>query len=99
MDPVYLDLHIHTSDDPDRLNEQYDLETLISKVEAVAGGSNFLISLTDHNVLNEKVYLKAAQRIPKNIILGIELHIRAHSDVDAKAYHCLSWVTHQVVDN
>jgi len=54
MDPVYLDLHIHTSKNPNSLNENYDLDTLINKVEDAAQGSNFLISFTDHNTINKK---------------------------------------------
>lgn len=63
MEPIYLDLHIHTSDDPNNLNVNYDLDLLISKVTEVAGGSNFLVSFTDHNVINEKVYLEAKTKI------------------------------------
>lgn len=28
MEPVYLDIHIHTSDDPENLNSNYDIELL-----------------------------------------------------------------------
>ena len=88
MDPVYLDLHIHTSDDPNSLNPSYDLDTLISKVVENAQGGGFLISLTDHNTVNEGVYLRAVERISKNLILGVELHISSHKTEDSKAYHC-----------
>lgn len=86
MKPVYLDLHIHTSDDPNALNENYDIDTLISKVQEIAQGGDFLISLTDHNVINQKAYLKAVEKIGLNLLLGVELHIRTPDG--AQAYHC-----------
>ena len=88
MNPVYLDLHIHTSGDPRSLNENYDLDTLIKNVREKAQGDDFLISLTDHNTINEKVYLKAAKSVGDNLILGVELHIQTHQDEPTKAYHC-----------
>lgn len=88
MNPIYLDLHIHTSDDPNNLNENYDLDTLISKVREKAQGDDFLISFTDHNTINEKVYLEAVEKIENKLILGVELHIQTHKGEDTKAYHC-----------
>ena len=88
MDPIYLDLHIHTSNDPNHLNQQYDLDALIAKVREKAGGNNFLISLTDHNTINERVYLQAAEKIKNNLIVGVELHIQTHKGENTKAYHC-----------
>lgn len=88
MNPIYLDLHIHTSEDPNNLNENYDLDTLISKVRETAQGDDFLISFTDHNVINEKVYLEAIEKIGDSLILGVELHIQTHKGADTKAYHC-----------
>ena len=55
MEAIYTDLHIHTSEDADNLNQEYDFDSLLnnlktfSKVEC----SNMLISLTDHNVINK----------------------------------------------
>jgi len=88
MNPVYLDLHIHTSNDPESLNENYDLDTLISKVKIIAQDSDFLISLTDHNTINEKAYLDAVSKLGGSIILGVELHIKADQGKDAGSYHC-----------
>lgn len=51
MEPVYIDIHIHTSSNPDTLNENYDVETLFSKVRSKAQGQNILLSFTDHNVI------------------------------------------------
>ncbi|MFH2037569.1 MAG: ATPase, partial [Candidatus Zixiibacteriota bacterium] len=88
MNPVYLDLHIHTSEDPNGLNNSYDLDTLIQKVRESAQGNDFLISLTDHNTINKTIYLDALKKIKNNLILGVELHIQTHRDEDTKAYHC-----------
>lgn len=88
MHPVYLDLHIHTSKDPNNLNQNYDLDTLINRVSEKAGGNEYLISITDHNTINEKVYLEAFNKIGNKLILGVELHIQTHRGQDSKAYHC-----------
>lgn len=88
MNPIYLDLHIHTSNNPNKLNEHYDLDNLIKKVREEAKGDDFLISFTDHNTINEKVYLEAVEKIPINLILGVELHIQTHKGSKTKAYHC-----------
>ena len=36
MEPVYVDVHIHTSENPDSLNQNYDIDTLFEKVRAQA---------------------------------------------------------------
>ena len=53
MKPIYIDLHIHTSENPNNLDENYDLELLITKINEFSKDSEFLISLTDHNVINK----------------------------------------------
>ena len=94
MKPVYLDLHIHTSENPDKLEENYDLDTLLEQVSKNANDADFLISLTDHNTINKKVYLDLYKKIKSdydgsNLILGVELHIQIDKkDKEAKAYHC-----------
>ncbi len=85
MEPVFIDLHIHTSDNPDSLNESYALGVLKTRVEEIANGADYLISLTDHNTINKPVYLKAVQKI-KHILLGVELHVRNYDNADP--YHC-----------
>lgn len=85
MNPIYTDLHIHTSDNPDKPNDNYDLELLVSKILEFNKGADFLISLTDHNFINKKAYLKA-KALGINIILGVELHIKNYED--CPAYHC-----------
>jgi len=85
MEPVFIDFHIHTSDNPEEINESYDLDTLKSRIEKITNGAEYLISLTDHNTINKAVYLKAVKKI-KNLLLGAELHIRNYDVADP--YHC-----------
>jgi hypothetical protein len=85
MNPIYLDVHIHTSDDPDVPNTNYNLSKLMIGVEKYANEQNCLLSITDHNFINEPVYLKAVNCF-SNLILGVELHIRNYPE--APSYHC-----------
>jgi len=85
MQPVFVDFHIHTSDNPDSLNQAYDLNLLKNKIENIASGANYLISLTDHNTVNKPVYLEAVKKF-SHLLLGVELHIRNYSKADP--YHC-----------
>jgi hypothetical protein len=85
MEAVFVDLHIHTSDNPDKLNKSYDIDALKAKIEKIADGAEYLISFTDHNTLNKLAYLEAVKKI-KHLLLGAELHIRNYDD--ANAYHC-----------
>ena len=32
MNPVYIDVHIHTSENPDSLNKNYDGDTLFANI-------------------------------------------------------------------
>jgi len=80
MNPVYLDLHIHTLN-----NQDYDLELLKNKILEFSDNSVQLISLTDHNFINTNVYLKAKD-VFENIIVGVELHIRYSAT--SPYYHC-----------
>lgn len=84
MEPTYIDLHIHTSEDSNKLNEQYDVDLLIKNVKTTSKSENVLISLTDHNRINKEAYKKIDGKI--NFLLGVELHIR---NVDeCQPYHC-----------
>ena len=85
MKACYVDVHIHTSDNSNNLNLNYDVEKLKQKVEEISNGHNYLISLTDHNVINEDAYSKLFD-ICVNFIVGVELHIRNYQD--CPAYHC-----------
>lgn len=84
MKPIFIDLHIHTSKKPDKLNESYDLDLLKDKIEEIAEGSAYLVSLTDHNTINKPVYLKAVETF-EHILVGVELHVRNHDY--KKPYH------------
>lgn len=90
MEAIYVDLHIHTSENADELNNNYDIDELLEKVKEKANGRRILISLTDHNVINKNAYLKIIKKAKEddniNIILGTEIHIRNHDD--RPAYHC-----------
>jgi len=83
--PIYLDLHIHTSENEENLNEHYDIDTLIEKIKEQSKGADFLISLTDHNTINKKAYLDLKEKI-NNIIVGVELHIKNSNS--KPPYHC-----------
>ncbi len=85
MEPVYIDLHIHTSKKPDQLDAAYDVATLHEKIRLSAMGSPYLISLTDHNTINKEAYLHAATLFP-HLLIGAELHIRNYHD--EPPYHC-----------
>jgi hypothetical protein len=85
LKPVYLDLHIHTSDNPDLLDAAYDVATLNEKVRACAMGLPYLVSLTDHNTINRAAYLNAASLFP-HLLIGAELHVRNYRD--EPPYHC-----------
>lgn len=88
MNPVFVDIHIHTSDNPDNLNQNYDVNTLFANVRKQAQGLHALISLTDHNVINKQAYLTALSKCGDDIhlMLGVELHV--HYIKETEAYHC-----------
>ncbi len=100
MNPIYLDIHIHTSENPDRLVDNYDLEKLIEKINFTSKDSEYLISLTDHNTINKKAYLEAKDKV-KNLLLGVELHVRNY--IEAAPYHCHiyfdSEINEQIIDD
>jgi len=85
MKPIYTDLHIHTSANPNALNQNYNIDLLISKINEVSKNSEFLISLTDHNTVNKYAYLKLLEKT-RNVILGAELHIFNYEN--KPLYHC-----------
>lgn len=101
MNPVFLDLHIHTSDDPNNLNPDYDLQLLVDNINKYTDDSTFLISITDHNTINKTVYLKAKD-LGINILVGVELHIKNYST--CPPYHChiyfnLNEITVEIIDD
>jgi len=86
LEPIYLDLHIHTSEDADRLNTNFDVAKLVKKILDYNGNSKSLISLTDHNTINKKAYEKIIGIDDNiNVILGVELHIRNYRE--SEPYH------------
>ena len=85
MNCCYIDIHIHTSENADSLNESYDVIELKRKVEKIAKGYPYLISLSDHNVINVNAYKNLAQ-LNINFIVGVELHVRNFED--CPPYHC-----------
>ena len=85
MRPVYLDLHIHTYADANNPTSGYDVAMLLQKIKEYNGNEPFLISFTDHNTINKEAYLKAAA-MGVDLLLGAELHIKNHDDVNA--FHC-----------
>jgi len=100
MEAIYLDLHIHTSVDSNNLIDNYDIETLITKIKSVSKDSAYLISLTDHNIINKSAYLEAKNKV-MHLLLGIELHIRNYSE--CPPYHChiyfnLDEITEDIID-
>ncbi|MBO5349238.1 MAG: ATPase [Clostridia bacterium] len=88
MDATYVDLHIHTSENADKLNKNYNIETLLNKITETSKGHKCLISLTDHNTINKEAYLELLEKKSDNIsvVLGTELHIRNYEG--KPAYHC-----------
>jgi len=88
MESVYIDIHIHTSENPNNLNLNYDIDSLFKNIRQSAQGQNALISFSDHNTINKKVYLDALSKCGADIhmLLGVELHI--HYVKDTEAYHC-----------
>lgn len=85
MKSSYVDIHIHTSRDPSAMNQNYDIVTLKKKIEGIANGNPYLISLTDHNTINTIAYLALA-KCGINFIVGVELHIKTYKG--CKPYHC-----------
>ena len=88
LDPDYIDIHIHTSENPNSLNEHYDVRKLYGEIEKNAQGAESIIALTDHNVINKKAYLdaEALGNAKVHLVLGVELHINNFQN--APAYHC-----------
>ncbi len=85
MEPIYLDLHIHTSENPNKLNTNYDVGTLLKNIDICSSNTRFLISLTDHNTINKKAYCDLME-ITRDVLLGVELHIRNYQS--RPPYHC-----------
>ena len=87
FEPVYTDLHIHTSENPNKIKDgvEYDIDALIKNINKISCDKKKLISFTDHNIINKKIYLN---KLPDMyyLILGAELHVSY--DTKKKPYHC-----------
>lgn len=87
FESVYTDLHIHTSEKPDEIKKgvDYGISDLIKNIDNISGEHKKLISFTDHNVINKKIYLN---QFPEKyyLILGVELHVSLEKT--KKPYHC-----------
>lgn len=85
MKPIYIDIHIHTSEDANNLNETYNCSILMENVRKIAGDAEVILSLTDHNTINKTAYLDLKDKAD-HLILGAELHIRKYEE--CPPYHC-----------
>lgn len=86
MKAIYTDLHIHTSENADKLNINYDVSSLVMRVKSFCKSDNVLLSLTDHNTVNKVAYEELISLKTVNVILGVELHIINYDECDP--YHC-----------
>lgn len=86
MKATYVDIHIHTSDNPNKLSSNYNVKKLVDNVKKIAKDNPILLSLTDHNTINKNAYMELLKEDTISIILGVELHIKKYSD--APPYHC-----------
>lgn len=91
MEPVYVDIHIHTSDNPNHLNQNYNIDLLLEKVKEISKGASTLLSLTDHNTINKNAYIELCTKT-ENVLIGVELHIKNYKD--KPPYHC-----HMIIDS
>ncbi|MEE4190244.1 MAG: hypothetical protein V2I66_01620 [Halieaceae bacterium] len=100
MEPVFLDFHIHTSENPENLNENYDVAALKRGIDRICNGADCLVSISDHNVINKSAYMAAKAHFD-NLLLGVELHVRNFPN--AHPYHChilfnLDEISDEVID-
>lgn len=85
MKPIYIDIHIHTSEDANNLKDTYNCDILMENVRKIAGDAEVVLSLTDHNTINKAAYLALKDKV-EHLILGVELHIRKYEE--CPPYHC-----------
>lgn len=101
MEPVFVDIHIHTSDYPNNVNPDYDVDLLARKIKEFTGDSEFLLAFSDHNMINKPVYLRAKDIID-NLLIGVELHVLNYES--KPPYHChilfnLNEINEEVIDD
>jgi hypothetical protein len=85
LKPIFVDIHIHTSENPNKINENYNIDELITNVKKVCGNADYLIALSDHNTINKKAYLELVEKAP-HALLSVELHIKNYKE--RPPYHC-----------
>lgn len=85
MKPVYVDIHIHTSENANHLNDNYNTNVLLESIKKVSGDADILLALSDHNTINKRTYLDLKEKV-KYLLLGVELHIRKYEE--CPPYHC-----------
>lgn len=100
MKATYVDIHIHTSENPNKLPSDYNVSELLCNVRNLSGDNPVLLSLTDHNTINKSAYLKLMSE-DISVVLGVELHIKKYTD--APPYHCHiifnEEITEKTIDN
>ena len=100
MKATYVDIHIHTSENPNKLSSDYNVSELLCNVRNLSGDNPVLLSLTDHNTINKSAYLKLMSE-DISVVLGVELHIKKYPD--APPYHCHiifnEEITEKTIDN
>lgn len=85
MKITFVDIHIHTSENPNELPADYNIQELLKNMRVIAEEYPILLSLTDHNTINKDAYLHLLKE-DVSVILGVELHIKKYED--APPYHC-----------
>ena len=85
MKITFVDIHIHTSENPNELPADYNIQELLKNMRVIAEEYPILLSLTDHNAINKDAYLHLLKE-DVSVILGVELHIKKYED--APPYHC-----------
>ena len=87
INPFYCDMHIHTYANANKRDGvTYAAPKLLAGVRRGARGHNALISLTDHNTINEDAYASVLSCQAKDValMLGVELHVKSNGP---KPYH------------
>lgn len=99
MEAVYVDIHIHTTENPNNMSCSYDVKALVENVKTLSKENPVLLSLTDHNTINKKAYLDLKKE-EVSVVLGVELHIKKYPD--APPYHCHiifnTEITEEIID-
>lgn len=99
MKPIFVDIHIHTSENPNSLPSDYNVKELIKNIRKLSGEYDVLLSLSDHNTINKNAYMSLIKE-DVNVLIGVELHVKKYDD--APPYHCHiifnKDVTEEVID-